>query len=458
MKRRLPWLVLLTILAGWLVAHHASGPGLLQDTDTKVLLEAVRERQAPLSWFGGDWPLKNHFYRPVSTLAFEFDNAVHGNDGAGYGLTNAVICAVCIFLVFWMVWELTESDWTAGVTASLFGLWHVASDATGIVPSFMWVMACVVWLGLFRSGFRRWKLVLAVSAATVCGATWFFVPGGLDVVARTVGWLPGRTATVMTVFTLVAIAAYARFERTSSPPPAPGEATALDLPATKGSGVWVKGKHPWVWVAVAFVGAALALGSYEQAVMLPAVVTGTALLFVLRGRKVHWTVVAGAWGLLAAYLVFRHQVVPSTVSGYQAQQFRNGPAVWTSITDFVLPMFGTGRVFLQTADTGPLIFLTAQPWTYLLIVGGNVAAFWVVWNDRERWTIWFAQVAAMVSYLPMAWLKHFGHYFYWPMAFWALFIVLFVQALARKWVSAVAPPEVQAPPRLGRAEHSPLHP
>src|SRR5947209_6221642 len=56
-----------------ILLSHVTTHQLLQDSDTAFLLKTVRERQAPLSWFTGDWPLGNHFYRPVSTLTFEMD-------------------------------------------------------------------------------------------------------------------------------------------------------------------------------------------------------------------------------------------------------------------------------------------------------------------------------------------------------------------------------------------------
>src|SRR5690349_12884450 len=66
---------------------------------------------------------------------------------------------------------------------------------------------------LFRwsSKFMRWLLVLGATMF-LCGE----LRGMTGLSARMIGWLPGRTASVMTVFCLIALAAYARYERTSA--------------------------------------------------------------------------------------------------------------------------------------------------------------------------------------------------------------------------------------------------
>ncbi|RYG37669.1 hypothetical protein EON81_05960, partial [bacterium] len=108
MKRAWPgWLTIaLCGVAVWF--SRVGSASLLQDSDTAVLLAKIRERGNPLSWFAGDWPLGNHFYRPVSTLSFELDNALYGNHAEGYGATNALLAIACIAALFWMLRELTD--------------------------------------------------------------------------------------------------------------------------------------------------------------------------------------------------------------------------------------------------------------------------------------------------------------------------------------------------------------
>src|SRR4051812_3110536 len=109
MKRWRLWLVLLIATCIPILLAPSRSPLLLRDTDTNALLQATRQRQAPLSWFTTDWPLANHFYRPLPTLTFELDDRLSGNDPSGYGWTNAVLCALCVLALFWLVREMTDS-------------------------------------------------------------------------------------------------------------------------------------------------------------------------------------------------------------------------------------------------------------------------------------------------------------------------------------------------------------
>src|SRR5476649_2125700 len=115
--------VLLACLPVYL--QRATSKDLVLDSDTSVLLATIRERHAPLSWFTGDWPLNNHFYRPVSTLSFELDNWLYGSNGTGYGLTNALICIACVLLLFWFLRELTDHPILSAGGAALFAIQHV---------------------------------------------------------------------------------------------------------------------------------------------------------------------------------------------------------------------------------------------------------------------------------------------------------------------------------------------
>ncbi|MBL8040960.1 MAG: hypothetical protein JNM04_06385, partial [Chthonomonas sp.] len=76
------------------------------DSDTHVMVTKIRERHDPVSWFFGDWPLENHFYRPISALSFELDNALYGDSGRGYFRTNAIIAALSVLALAWLVFEL----------------------------------------------------------------------------------------------------------------------------------------------------------------------------------------------------------------------------------------------------------------------------------------------------------------------------------------------------------------
>lgn len=453
MKRWLPWLVVPVLIAISVVFGHARSDALLADTDTKVLLEKIRETQDPMAWFTGDWPLENHFYRPISTLTFEFDNAVHGTNAAGYGLTNAILGALCILLFFWFLRELTDVPWMAGLATTLFGLWHLERSLIGWIPLVFGAGAVLVWLGLLRGRKNFWP-VLCASLALVFLATQF---GPMQEIYRIMlAWLPGRTASVMMVFVLISLAAYCRYERLTGKPLPPSEPTPQDLPATKSTAApATPGRLPWVWLVVSVLGLALALGSYEQAVMLPASLLGVAIIMRLHHRRrPHWTFHAVNWLVLFGYLALRSAVLPDTASGYQEQQFRTGPGVWLSLGDYALPGLVNLPQFWIVASTGIVMALDATFWMPLIRTGGWLTAWGAAWQDRRRWLTLGMLLLSFVAFLPMAWLHQFGHYHYWPNAMRALYLILLTIGVGQLVATAIAPRGIQAPPRRDPAPGS----
>lgn len=441
-----------------ILAFRASGPELLQDSDTAVLLSAIREKKAPFSWFVGDWPLQNHFYRPISTLSFELDNALYGTEAAGYGLTQALLSIACVIALFWLVRELTDQPWMATSTAALFAFWHY--QGVGWMRTAMVVLGLV---GLAAMLLPKRTPIRAVMGFLVCWTAAAVVLPMADVGSRVVAWLPGRTASIMALFALVSIAAYVRCERLSAQRmPAP-DPTPLDPPATKGTQLQTAvPKAPWVWMAVSALGMALAFGSYEQAVMLPACFLIVAVALRAQRYRVRWAWQAVAWGMLLAYLALRQIVLPSDVSGYQAQQFRSGPGVWLTLSEYLFPAWpslfsGLKGIGMDVYEVGGVVGLIATfPATALLGFVSNLATYW---EARRDWLIpATALLLSFVSFLPMAWLKHFDHYHYWPMAFRALLAISLIAVAAKAVASAVSLPAMKAPQRPDPALGSLLHP
>jgi hypothetical protein len=445
MKRWLPWLIVPLVFSVWVFLIRSTGNGLLQDSDTKVLLLNIQERGNPWSWFGGDWPLFNHFYRPVSTLFFESDLRLYGMNGSGFGMTNALICGVCIWLAFWVGRELTDKPVTAAVGTFVFGIAHVKLDWLSSVFGWVWILGVVSLVGLFRGKVREkwWPVLMAFLGCLFLAS---LVPGPLDFKSRIVDWLPGRTASVMAIFGLVSVAAYGRFERLTAvrrdvlP-------TSTDLPATKGTVVVKSGRFAWVWVVVSALGLALALGSYEQAVVIPALITGVMILFSLQGRRVHWANLALFWGMLVGYLILRRALVPSDVSGYQAQQFRDGAGVFNDLLLYLAPGLTNWSVFSGSFEVGALAFITSIPWVSGSLIFGNMSSLFGVWQDRNRWLGIGFLLMGFVAFLPMGWLKFFAHYHYFPAVFYSFFVVVFAQMVLGWVVEAVSPSRVLAPAR-----------
>lgn len=443
-------LVMLACLSIFL--QRSISPNLFVDTDTAVLLETIRERNAPLSWFTGDWPLQNHFYRPISTLTFEFDNAVWGDNPAGYGLTNALLCIGCVLLLFWFLRELSDKPGMAAAGAVLFALW-TTNDIVPIAEILPWL----VWLpliGLVLPGRARWQAVAAGGLVLFLSQEVF---GMWPLDTRMLNWLPGRTASTMAVFALAALAAYARYERLSAKVRSGPEPSALDLPDYKRTVEARRPKMPWLWALLSCLCVALALGSYEQAVMVPATLLGVALVKRWQGFRVRLGWQAAFFGLLAAYLALRWSILPHDASGYQQQQFRDGPGVIISLLDYLLPVAVSLRNFGPLLiEQGPIVLLIGQA---MDVYAGLYATVSTLNLARKQWVLPLAGWAlSFLAFLPMAWLKHFEHYHFWPMAMRAAMVAAMIPIAIEAVKSALSPRAVQAPLRLDPAPGSLLHP
>lgn len=440
--------VLVAILSAIVVyLPHSSDASMLQDSDTAVLLQKIHERHDPLSWFRGDWPLENHFYRPIATLTFEWDEARSAGNAAGFGQTNALICALCVLLLAWFLRELTDRPFlTAGSTA-LFAIWN-----RGLVPAPIFgVLQILMFAALIGGIWRRgtdWRAWITPTLLWVMVS--FEIANATDIAQRTLFWLPGRTATTMTVFCLLALAAYARYERLgavrSVPEPGP-----LDPPATRNTRI-EKGRPSALWAVLSVLGVAAALATYEQAVMLPACLVGVACAFKWRGFRVRWSWQFAYWALLVGYLVLRQVVLPHTPSRYQEQQFRNGPGVALSLLEYVFPSAGNLQALWGSLDAGWLLWLTAGPY-------GNVLAFLRDINTllqvRRQWVMAACGYGfSVLAFLPMAWLNPFEHYHYWPLAMRSLFVMVLAWIAWERTVSAWSPRGLASPPRRDPAPGS----
>lgn len=459
MKRWRIFFAIALLASVGLLFTRGSDPSMLQDTDTAFLLSKIRDRNAPLSWFTGDWPLENHFYRPIPSLSFEADNALHGNRAEGYGWTNAVICALCCLALFWFVRELTDSPPFTLACTLIFswwnsGLWMPAGSDLFNLGLLAAMLICL--LGFWRHGLQgRFYIpaaLIAIFVATILHPDAVIRDvNGYGLWYRTVGWLPGRTATIMTLFALLSMACYASYVRRASTPSRPAP-TALDEPtATRTSAASTVQAPPKSWLIVSLAGAALAMLSYEQGIMVPALLVGVALFFRIRGYRVDWKPLALAWSLLLAYFAARFAFVPSGTSRYQAQQYRSGSNIAWDLSAYFLPNLAHIRA-LENLGVGILALLSASVYQPLL---GFLAAIASFLKAQRQWLLALAGIGlSSVAYLPMGWLKQFGHYHYLPMALRTIFVVAMVQVLWEQLSIAVCRPTRQAPRRPSPAPGS----
>ncbi len=451
------WVALLCIP---ILLTAANNPGLLQDTDTRVMIERMTERNDPLSWWTGDWPLLNHFYRPMVTMVFELDQMIHPWSPAGFGFTNALLCAGCMVALFWMLRELTDEMPVALGGATLFALWTAFPTAGEALSSLALILAAAGLLGgLIR---RNWGLA---ALALLVGLAIAPEVGGIERVRGGVmDWIPGRTATTMSLFGFMAIAAYARYERLTAARRF-AEPSPFDVPATRSTVVEESPKRVvGLWMVASYACTALALASYEQAVMLPALYIGIAVTFTLLGRKPRWGWAIASWLLLFAYLGIRRTVLPSGTSEYQDQQFRNSLDVFMTLADYAFPAARTIYALAHQLDLGLFNVLMTQQKQLWGALAYAVAYPALAFSARFRWLsrqefAWLLSGFAMsfFAFMPMAWLKPFqayNHYHYFSMGFRSLFAVVGIIALVRIAVIAASPRGRQAPPRLAPAPGS----
>ena len=434
----------------WVLLSRCTSTGLLADTDTNVLLQTIRAKNAPFSWFLSDWPLYNHFYRPIPTLTFEIDTRLYGDQASGYAWTNAILAAGCVLALFWFLREFLDKPLLAAGGTLLFASWQAASlepDWIYLVY-FAWLTLAV---GAIRHG-KSWKSYVPAFLITL------YLAHELDPIkpleGRVIDWLPGRTASCLTLFALIAMAAYARYERLGRSQLVE-PITPLTPPATRSSSIDKAPGTRWPWAVLALISTALGFACYEQAVMLPACLLGVAVYYKWLGRHPSWTLNVAFWGLLGGYLLLRHEVIPPGVSQYQHQQLRTTAGALNSLYDFEWPFStweGTWLMFQQ----GWFVFFSATLYIACLSWASGIEA---VWQMRRQWHICVAGWGlSVLAFLPMAWLKVFEHYYYWPLALRTVF-VMGVVTIAWKLIStAWCPPEQQAPTRLSPAPGSLPHP
>lgn len=451
------WALLLCIP---ILLTAANNPGLLRDTDTIALVERIAARNDPLSWWMGDWPLFNHFYRPAVTMVFELDRALHPGSAAGYGFFNALLCAGCVVSLFWFLRELTDEMSVAIAGTTLFALWTVSPKFSEALPPIGVAVGVVGLLGGLAR--KNWGLALLSFAAGLALSPEL---AGLERVrGGTMDWIPGRTATTMTLFGFLALAAYARFERLKAFRPT-FEPSPFDIPATRSTTVekapsrWV-----WAWVPASFLFAALALASYEQAVMLPALYLSVVVSLWIRGHRPKPWIALSSWLLVVGYMALRKAVIPPGVSQYQDQQLRQSLDVFLTLCDYLFPAARQIHVIIVQLDLGIASLLITQMGAFVAIAAVIAAYVGLANSLKRRWAerqeyAWLLSGYAMsfLAFLPMAWLKPFqqyNHYHYFSMGFRSLFAAVACMILVRIAISAASPRGRQAPARLAPAPGS----
>ena len=162
----------------------------------------------------------------------------------------------------------------------------------------------------------------------------------MDLSYRAIGWPVGRTATMATMFILPCVAAYCRWERGR------------------------KGKYAILAIACLV----LAMMCYEQVVVAPALLLGSAIALRVQGVSVRWFWHLIPWAILGTYLFMHSQLLPKT--RYQDQAYRGTGG---GLRDVLLWLFpGSFELkFLPTffsKEIGIYAILIIRFWRYLIQV------------------------------------------------------------------------------------------
>lgn len=360
-----------------------------KDSDTHVMVTKIRERHDPVSWFFGDWPLENHFYRPISALSFEIDNALYGDSGRGYFRTNAIVAALSVLALAWLVFELGMGPICAALVAAAWAVW-----LTGFSQRLLWSSEAVLlvvggasaWMAGRRA--RSWKVsatgffVGAFLATELVGIE--FLPG------RILDWIPGRTASLCTLFLLVALASGVSFNR---------KPTCLN-------GI------------TSLLAGALALGSYEQAIV------WFPVLLILLWRPRSAGPLSLSAGCSAAYVASRTLLLPSGQSAYQQQQFLSTGFSFRQFSAYFFPPYQDFAALPIRLESGFYCLLDGFFWESMVSIAAFAGLVVWVWHSPRRGLLIRLWLASSVAFLPMAWLSQFEHYHMLPMSLRAIFVAV----------------------------------
>jgi hypothetical protein len=401
------WLLGLTLIAvlnGGAILYWHRDDGLwhhFENLDVRTILTRLEQPHQPLAWFTGDWVLGNGFYRPLPSLLYELDYRLWGRHLLQYKWTNGLLSLACALLLVGWVWELSRSRSLALMAGLVFTGWQTGL-LTGLPPWLLWgAVLATVGIAIWFVGDRRRALTLGC-LVLVAGLELGFVPHQPDLhqapfAYRAMGWIPGRTATLMTLFALLSLWAYARL-------------------------CWHKG---WGWGVLSLLAFAGALGSYEQAVAMPLLLLLSGLAIRAKGGRFVWWLPALSLVLLELYLWFYLTTIP-TQTEYHQQRLRRFHGLSLSVARWLLPPLPGVMDQLNLVMDAPLSVLLPAFWqAWLLLI-----AYLVVLTEvrRQPWA-WLGLIGSALAYLPLAPVIPLMHYYYLPAAFRALWMAQLLQPL-----------------------------
>lgn len=388
----------------------------LDDLDMPEILSAIDARGGLSScpgWFVDDWPLANRLYRPVTACAFAFERALFGDAAIGYRLLSAAILLLTAVLIVLLLRAVGAGKPAATLAGVLFliTVWRIPLHPP---LSLFWFVATVALLILAwrarrerrRAPGSRWSALYVALSTGV-----YF--GHFDRVTLHLptSWIAAQTVLWCTLFAVAALLCLWRYQQ-----------SGRRLPA---------------YLTLLFT--ALALGAYEQGILVPPLVTALALANRRRSRSPVWPLVAACWVLAVGYWVIRREVLGPTPGAYEAV------VIQPNLTRFWFWLHYTCRVL---SSPGPWDKIHWSAWTVFdptlwrmlaqfLSVGGAGLALCRSW--RIAWPFFFWKV---FTYLPMSFLRPMDHYLLLSEAgSCALAGILLAAAFTAAWRLRKAPAE-----------------
>ena len=387
-------LILLLNLLG--VAHWHYDDGLwdsFENLDTRVVLQRLQQPHSVWAWFVGDWVLGNGFYRPLPSMLYQLDYWLWGDRLLDWKWTNGLLATASAFALVGFVYTLTGRRLVALAVGLAFTLWQ-----TGFAPPIpLWVgfgllAAGVVW-GYWRGDWRRGAAWGALAFALV--VEWGFIGNLRDIhtqslAYRAMGWIPGRTATLMTLFALLALWGAAGYART-------GHAR---------------------WAALALGGFVGAMLSYEQFVALPVLMA--LVVWAIRPPRA-LAIRAGAVCLaclllLAPYAAFYRAHIP-TQTQYRQHRIKRQKTLPMTTLHWLAPPASEAWLQIDLSLTAPLNLLFPRFWLAQVGLVAYLVALRYGLRSRFGWLGW---LGSLLAYAPAAPLLPLMHYYYLPAALRAL--------------------------------------
>ncbi len=377
-------------------------PENFENLDTRIIVENLQQPHSPWQWFTGDWVLGNGFYRPFPSLLYELDYALWGTNLLAYKWTNGALALLCALGVVWFVYELSKRRWLALASGFVFTLWQ-----TGLLVSVPELLAWLALAGSFLWGLHKndWRWGIATGCLLFAGIQELgFIPTQFDIHMasfsyRAVGWIPGRTATLMTLFALIALASYCRY-------------------------CWT-GRMGWGILSL--LGLIGALGSHEGAVALPFLMALCGFAVAKQGGRFYKWVLVGAIYILVLYAWVYLSAIPFP-SDYQMQRVKRYKTVSLTLANWLVPPSVPAWMQMEAFRSVPTsVFLPIFWGAMLVLVIYLVAMRGLFWRKPASpvghgfsWVAVVGWLGSVIAYLPMMVVLPLMHYYYLPAVFRAV--------------------------------------